>query len=99
MNTIYRGLFALTTLLLTADLFASHAAGADMTYKYLGSNQYLITAKLYRDCRGTSMGTPTFGAYAGNNGGNGCFTTSLTFTHISIKDITSTCSTGSKPCN
>src|SRR6185436_3979000 len=31
---------------------ASHAVGADLTYLYVGPNQYRITVKFYRDCTG-----------------------------------------------
>ncbi len=31
---------------------ASHMAGADLTYEYIGNNQYLVTYTLYRDCAG-----------------------------------------------
>ena len=31
---------------------ATHAAGADLTYKCLGGNQYLIEVTFYRDCAG-----------------------------------------------
>ncbi len=31
---------------------ASHAMGADITYSYVGPNQYLVTFSFYRDCSG-----------------------------------------------
>ncbi|HRH66516.1 MAG TPA: hypothetical protein PLU53_09485, partial [Bacteroidia bacterium] len=31
---------------------ASHAMGADITYEYVGPNQYLVTFSFYRDCNG-----------------------------------------------
>lgn len=73
--------------------------GADISYKCLGNGKYKIIAKVYRDCRGVSMGTPTFGAYAGLNGGNGCGSYTLGgLSRISIKDVTTRCSTTSNPC-
>jgi gliding motility-associated-like protein len=38
----------------TAELRASHAMGADMTYECLGSNTYKIRVSFYRDCIGVS---------------------------------------------
>ncbi|HEX5001979.1 MAG TPA: gliding motility-associated C-terminal domain-containing protein [Bacteroidia bacterium] len=36
---------------------ASHAVGMDITYTYVGPNQYLITARFYRDCGGITAPT------------------------------------------
>lgn len=36
---------------------ASHMAGADLTYEYIGNNQYLVTYTLYRDCAGIDAPT------------------------------------------
>jgi Lectin C-type domain/HYR domain len=43
-------LLLLFTIATTAQ--ASHVMGADLTYDYLGSNQYKIRLKLFRDCNG-----------------------------------------------
>ena len=36
---------------------ATHMAGADLTYQSIGSNQYIVTYTLYRDCLGISAPT------------------------------------------
>jgi len=78
---------------------ATHMMGADVSYKCLGNGKYKIIAKVYRDCRGVSMGTPSFGTYAGLNGGNGCGSYTLSgLSRVSIKDVTTRCSTSSNPC-
>ncbi|MBS3914179.1 MAG: hypothetical protein KG003_06745 [Bacteroidetes bacterium] len=77
----------------------SHMMGADMQYKCLGNGMYKITAKLYRDCRGIPLNGPTFGVFAGNNGGNSCGNYSLIFNRISIRDVTPICDSLSAPCN
>jgi hypothetical protein len=49
--------FILPFLLLTAfsfNAFSSHWAGADLTYRCLGGNDYEITFTFYRDCSGIS---------------------------------------------
>ena len=74
MNKIYKFLLVFLAGLagMITPLKATHMMGADVSYKCLGNGKYKIIAKVYRDCRGVSMGTPSFGAYAGLNGGNGC---------------------------
>jgi gliding motility-associated-like protein len=74
--------------------------GADMSYQCLGNGKFKIISKVYRDCRGVSFNNPTFGAFAGTNGGNGCGSTSLSgITRTSIRDVTTRCSSSSNPCN
>ena len=91
-------LFAIAGMILPAK--ATHMMGADVSYKCLGNGKYKITAKVYRDCRGISMGIVSFGAYAGTNGGNGCGSYTLSgLTRTKITDITSRCSTANSPCS
>jgi gliding motility-associated-like protein len=79
---------------------ATHMMGADISYKCLGNGKYKIIAKIYRDCRGVSFNNPTFGAFAGTNGGNGCGSVNLTgLSRTSIRDVTTRCSSSSNPCN
>ncbi|QQS27569.1 MAG: gliding motility-associated C-terminal domain-containing protein [Sphingobacteriales bacterium] len=50
---VFSGILLFIILLLSSnDLRASHAMGADLTYGCLGSNQYLIILKFFRDCNG-----------------------------------------------
>ena len=41
----------------TQQTFASHAAGADLTYEDIGGGQYIVTYTLYRDCAGITAST------------------------------------------
>jgi len=92
-------LLLIITLFSFLTVQATHMMGADISYKCLGNGKYKIIAKVYRDCRGVPMGTPTFGAYAGLNGGNGCGSYTLSgLSRTSIKDVTTRCSTTSNPC-
>ncbi|MEP7263444.1 MAG: gliding motility-associated C-terminal domain-containing protein [Bacteroidota bacterium] len=54
-------LISLALIFLIADVssvFATHAAGADITYRYNGNpNEFLVTVKFYRDCAGTTAPT------------------------------------------
>ena len=45
------------SLSFTNSSVASHAMGADFTYKCLGGNQYELKLKFYRDCQGVSAPT------------------------------------------
>jgi gliding motility-associated-like protein len=57
----------ITLILLFVSLFffgseramASHAVGAEVTYQYMGPNQYMVTVKFYRDCGGQAAALPT----------------------------------------
>jgi gliding motility-associated-like protein len=92
-------LFLLIWLFSFLSVQATHMMGADVSYRCLGNGKYKIIAKVYRDCRGVSMGTPSFGAYAGLNGGNGCGSYTLSgLSRTSIKDVSTRCSTASNPC-
>lgn len=79
--------------------FASHMMGADMQYQYLGGTKYKITAKVYRDCRGIAFSGPTFGCFAGTNGGNSCGSAALKIDRVGIRDITPRCSTNNVGCS
>jgi hypothetical protein len=91
-------IFTLLTLSFSSSLKASHMMGGDMSYRCLGNGKYKITAKIYRDCRGISFNGPSFGVFAGTNGGNGCGSSGMSITRTSIKDVTPRCSTASSPC-
>lgn len=52
-NTL--SLFSVFIMVFFSDnAYATHAEGADITYKCLGGNQYEITLAFYRDCQGIS---------------------------------------------
>ncbi|MEY3861627.1 MAG: hypothetical protein RIS50_1908 [Bacteroidota bacterium] len=91
-------IFTILTLSFSSSLKASHMMGGDMSYRCLGNGKYKITAKIYRDCRGISFNGPSFGVFAGTNGGNGCGSSGMSITRTSIKDVTPRCSTASSPC-
>ena len=93
-------LFLFVFLFSLLSVQATHMMGADMSYKCLGNGKYKITAKVYRDCQGVSMGVVEFKAYAGISGGNGCGTvTPSGFARTNIRDVTTRCSSASSPCN
>ncbi len=48
---------------------ASHAAGADLTYRWLSGNTYEVTAAFYRDCGGITQPTTVTLNYASVNCG------------------------------
>jgi hypothetical protein len=50
-------LLLLIALLISFQVKATHMAGSDLTYQYIGNNQYLVTYTFYRDCIGISAQT------------------------------------------
>lgn len=53
-RSIYFALILFYIFLSTVS-FGSHFAGADISYRHIGGNQYQITLNYYRDCCGISM--------------------------------------------
>ena len=95
-----RIIFVLMFLLMNNLAVASHVRGADMSYVSLGNQQYLVIAKVYRDCNGVALGsTMTLSAFGGKNGAQNCAKVSLgSMNRIKISDITNVCA-DSLPCN
>lgn len=53
MKRFFSSIVLLFSLIIIAqNASASHAVGADISYTYLGPNQYQVTVKFYRDCTG-----------------------------------------------
>ncbi len=48
------GIFVIMVNVLSGSnrVYATHAAGTDLTYTYMGNNQYLLEVSFYRDCAG-----------------------------------------------
>jgi hypothetical protein len=61
MKQHYRNFLLLILLCLPGlKVSATHMAGADLTYQYLGNDQYLVTYTFYRDCIGIDAPTEAF---------------------------------------
>ena len=100
MKRLLQTFLIILTTLVVKDTNASHMMGADMSYKCLGNGKYKIIAKVYRDCRGINLDNPSFGAYAGVNGSNGCGSVNPgSLTRTAIRDVTTRCSSANSPCN
>lgn len=83
--------FAFLTLLLipfSNRLYASHAMGADLTYRCLGGLQYEFTLSLYRDCSGISLPASTSITLSSSSCSR---SQSLTVTRISTAQVTPVC--------
>ena len=58
-------IICIVSVLCNYDAFSSHAAGMDITYKYVGppnattNLQYEITVAFYRDCQGGGLQAPS----------------------------------------
>lgn len=100
IKSVLSGVFVMIGILCCAGrVSASHLMAADMSYRYLGNGKYLITAHIYRDCRGVSLNNPTSGCFAGNAGSSGCGSATFTMNRISIEDVSPVCADSSRPCN
>lgn len=69
-------------------LHASHAMGADLTYRCLGGLQYEFTLSLYRDCSGISLPASTSITLSSTSCSRN---QSLTLTRISTTQVTPVC--------
>lgn len=83
------------TFIFSNTLNASHIAGGEVRYNYLGNNQYKVVYKLYRNCRGVDINTIDFTVSCAD----GSFAKALNCTRISIRDISNICPKDSLPCN
>jgi|GEM_PF-2768070 len=79
----------------TIAVQATHVMGSDITYVNTGGQNYKITVKIYRDCRGISLST-TNATISTNNGCSSGVT--LTLTSVGVKNISSYCAGTTAPC-
>ncbi|MBC7426132.1 MAG: hypothetical protein H7321_06315, partial [Bacteroidia bacterium] len=72
---------------------ADHMMGSDIEYVCISPGKYKVITKIYRQCSGIPLNSPTLTVY--------CKSTlySQNYSRTSIKDITPTCNGGSNPCN
>ncbi len=95
-----------TTLLLSLimifsaqNIFASHFAGADLTYTNIGGNSYKVSLSFYRDCSGIAAPTSViiYAECASNTNFN--FTFGLSLLSGSGQEITNVCSEVHSSCS
>lgn len=84
-------------LLTLRPVNASHIMGAEVFYRHLGGLKYELTYKIYRDCRGVPLKAPTAEMYRIT--GTSSSKKTLSFTPVSIKDVSNYCKKLSNPCN
>jgi hypothetical protein len=75
---------------------ATHMMGADVTYRKVGKMKYEFMVTVYRDCRGVPLSNITSAVRCASGSGSSI---SVSLTRVSIKDITNSCSSVSKPCS
>jgi len=81
-------LIACMFIFTSISLSASHSSGGEITFKYLGPNQYLVQLQIYRDCNGVDLGTTQVIYYSSASCG---VSGSLSVSRQSITDITPAC--------
>ena len=98
MKKILPAIIAFLFAIAAQESKATHLMGADLTYECLGSGQYRLTLKVYRDCRGVDAGSMQSVAYSSQQ----CaVNSSVSLQLISgfPKDITPTCPGQSSVCS
>ncbi len=91
-----------TVITLTGNIqfsYATHSAGADLSYKCLGGLDYEITATFYRDCMGVNEPTSVMINYTANSCGYVRTVTAYKDTSQSGIEITMPCASNNTSCN
>ena len=108
MTSLLRNLKILFVILalggISNQVQATHAAGAEITYRCLGGDTFELTYKFYRDCGG--VGAPSAAAInRTTGGGNRTFisctnggTKTPSWTKTSVNDVTPICQTSKSEC-
>ena len=89
----------MSTLFGAQEIFASHAAGADLTYQSIGNNQFIVTYKLYRDCDGITAPTSVSLQYGSVSCGIATAFVTLQQVPGTGYEITRNCSLATSTCN
>ncbi len=101
-NQLKRGLACLLTAVVcmasVITVKATHVAGADLTYKSLGGNNYEVTLTYYRDCSGsTPTNTETLRIRSASCGSD--FNATLTVVPGTGNEITFPCNSSASTCS
>lgn len=98
-RNLYGLLLLLSGLFPATRLTASHIMGGELTYTWIGGNDYNLQLTLYRDCSGVPAPTaPTIQITAPNCGGS-MGSVNLTVSPLSPLDITPVCTASLSTCN
>lgn len=84
--------------LLSDYSYATHAAGADLTYECLGGNTYRFTLAFYRDCGGVNADNTYDIDLVANNCNGSNYDLDLTLNQVSVTEITPLCPTQESNC-
>jgi gliding motility-associated-like protein len=87
-----RLLFILALIALSANSFANHILGGNITWECLGGDQYEITFTMYKDCYGTPGDPPTESFYFFPSG-CGQLPFSVDLDYVSAVEISDLCAT------
>jgi hypothetical protein len=79
----------------TFQLIAGHTSGGELTYRYLGNKKFEVSVIYYRDCRGIPLNGINYAIRCSSTG----TTKIMSFTRISIRDISPTCASAGILCS
>lgn len=95
-------LLLLFILLEIHSIKASHVAGCDITYTYIGNQKYVIYIDFYRDCRSIALSSSQFTYYhrfEANSGSSQQYVTSIQPKLISISEVSNICKNDAPYCS
>ena len=77
---------------------ATHAVGADLTYRCISNNNYEVFLRFYRDCGGTTAPSNPSISIAGSSGCSSVAST-LALSLVSSQEVSQVCSGSSTSCS
>ena len=92
-NLVKATFLAATIIFFSFSAKATHLMGGEISYTNVGTNQYKITLKLYRDCAGVNLSnTVTVNVTGGSSG-------SISLSRTSMRDVSILCPGQVSRCN
>lgn len=88
-------LFALGVLSMNTTS-ATHILGGELSHEYIGNDQYIVTAKLYRDCNGIVAPTSITAEAMRYDFG---YSVNIPMTMLSVSDVTQVCPSEPTVCS
>jgi hypothetical protein len=95
MNSHKSALFTFFCFILIQFSTAQTPYSAEVSYRSLGSNQYLVQLEVFRKCGGATPASQLMVDYVSTSCG---IIDSLQVQQVSVTDITPVCPTGTSPC-
>ncbi len=89
--TLYNIILFFVLTMIGVNAFASHVPGGNISYEYVGNNQYIVTLTLYEDCGTAFITNSSESIDISNSCGLGGSTTASLTNHIYQQEISQLC--------